>query len=235
MTVKLEHVANVALIVASVTVVAHTVLLQTRGANGDTSRVSAAESATDFEINLPERLPASAAPKAEVVLLEFSDFECVFCAKFANDTFKRLEETYIRPGKIAHVQMHLPNEATHRGAFLAAEALECARDRGRAAEMGQRLFAQRDKLARPDLLAHAESLGLSSADFDQCLQAGKAEIVRKDMELGKRFGIQGTPTFLIGQRLPSGAIRVVRRINGARDFDVFRTVLDDVLKRTHTS
>lgn len=161
----------------------------------------------DFERNLPERvtvdfdLSTGTNPEANVALIEFSDFQCPFCQQNYEDV-KQMVQLY--GNKINFVYKHFPLTEIHPNAFKAAEAMECARDQEMALEYHNKLF-ETNRLTVPDLKEHANVLGLDMEAFNHCLDAGvKAERVKKDMNDGIRLGVQGTPTFMVGERMLVG-------------------------------
>ncbi|HSN92237.1 MAG TPA: thioredoxin domain-containing protein [Anaeromyxobacteraceae bacterium] len=146
----------------------------------------------------PSKGPAS----APVTIVEFSDFQCPFCAR-VEPTVAELLEKY--PGKIRLVYRDypLPN---HGDAPKAAEAAHCAGDQGKYWEMHGHLFANQSALKVEDLKAHARQIGLDGAKFDRCLDSGaKASLVAENLKAGNEAGVSGTPAFFINGRLLSGA------------------------------
>ena len=146
--------------------------------------------------------PSKGPEGAPVTIVEFSDFQCPFCAR-VEPTVTQLLEAY--PGKIRLVYRDypLPN---HGDAPKAAEAAHCAGDQGKYWEMHGQLFANQGKLKVEDLKAHARQIGLDGAKFDQCLESGvKATLVAENLKAGNEAGVSGTPAFFINGRLLSGA------------------------------
>jgi protein-disulfide isomerase len=146
--------------------------------------------------------PSKGPEGAPVTIVEFSDFQCPFCAR-VEPTVTQLLEAY--PGKIRLVYRDypLPN---HGEAPKAAEAAHCAGDQGKYWEMHGQLFANQQKLGVEDLKAHARQIGLDGAKFDQCLDSGvKATLVAENLKAGNEAGVSGTPAFFINGRLLSGA------------------------------
>ena len=95
----------------------------------------------------------------------------------------------------------------HPNAQKAAEATECADDQGKFWEYHDMLFANQSAIDVASLKSYAAQLGLDTATFDQCLDAGeKTAEVQKDQQDGTSYGVQGTPAFFINGRLVSGAI-----------------------------
>jgi hypothetical protein len=109
-------------------------------------------------------------PSAKVAVIEYLDFECPYCGKFARETLPALDAGYIRTGKVLLAVRHypLPN---HQLAVKAAEAAECAGEQGKFWEMHLRLFQEPRNLHDRVLLSHAQPLADSSR-FEACLKAG---------------------------------------------------------------
>lgn len=167
---------------------------------------------------------------ANVVLLEFSDYECPFCARFAQESLPQIASTYIDTGKVRHAFRAFPLEAIHKNAFKAHEAALCAGDQGKFWPLHLLFFNNTRALGSADLVKHAETVGLDIAAFSRCVASGnKAAAVRADVTAGTQIGVQGTPLFLIGTTEPNGDLRIRKAISGAQPFAVFQRAIDDVL------
>ncbi|HUL79389.1 MAG TPA: thioredoxin domain-containing protein [Vicinamibacteria bacterium] len=166
--------------------------------------------------------PARGNPKAPVTIVEFSDFQCPFCAR-ARPTVARVREAY--GDRVRWVFRHFPLDF-HAQAQKAGEAAACAADQGRFWEMHDLLWANGGKLQVADLKAHAATLGLDVAAFDKCLDSGQeAAVVERDAAAGQSFGVSGTPAFFVNGR----------PLTGAQPFDAFAQVIDDELQRLGTA
>lgn len=97
--------------------------------------------------------------------------------------------------------------------------------------MHDRLFANPKPLDAATLVGHARQAGLDLAGFETCMQGDTAERIRADIAEAERFGITGTPTFLIGTRTADGGVKVVRRLAGTHPAAVFRTIIEALLKQ----
>jgi protein-disulfide isomerase len=153
----------------------------------------------------PSRGPAD----APVTIVEFSDFQCPFCAR-VGPTLERVLARY--PKQVRIVYRHLPLESMHPRARAAAEASACADAQGRFWEFHDKLFANQRALAEADLQRYAKEIELDAAAFQQCVKERKfEELVDRDLEAaalaanasGKR-GL-GTPAFFVNGILLSGA------------------------------
>jgi len=143
---------------------------------------------------------------APIEMIIFDDFQCPFCARFEQQSFKAIKKEYIDTGKVKFIYLHLPL-GFHPMAGPAAQATECANDQGKFWELHDKIFANQGSLNEENLKKWAEELGLDMEDFNSCYDSGKySEQVQEEMELGRSVGIQGTPSFLINGKLAVGAL-----------------------------
>lgn len=138
---------------------------------------------------------------AELVLVEFNDFECPFCARFASDVVAPL----LAVGNAALVVQHYPL-GNHRFAVPAAIASECADRQGRFPEMYHQLFANRQLLGVSEWRDIAKAAGVPDLEaFDHCrkLPADSFPRIAAGKALGARIGVRGTPAVVLdGKLLP---------------------------------
>lgn len=175
--------------------------------------------------------PFKGASDARVTLVEFTDYQCPFCARHQKQTVPQLVDKYVKTGKLKYVVRDFPLKAIHPAAVKAAEAPHCAGDSGKYWEMHDRLFANPQALAQNDLVAHAQALGLDTKAFEACLQSGKyTSRVDQALAEGERAGVRGTPSFFLGLTEPnSGKITAVAAIRGAHPFATFQQEIDKLL------
>jgi protein-disulfide isomerase len=178
--------------------------------------------------------PARGSETARIVMVEFSDYQCPFCALFFRQTLPQLDQDYIKTGKIKYVFNNVPLDNLHPAAFKAAEAAECAGDQSRFWEMHDKIFANPRALSATDLSGYAKAVGVDLPQFSQCLESGKnAPSIKEGLALAERLGVDGTPTFVIAlsdaknPRDPN--IKVLGIISGAQPFSVFKSALDKAL------
>jgi len=164
-------------------------------------------------------------PNAKVTIVEYSDFQCPFCGRWARDTYPQILQTYGDKVKIVFKHLPLP---FHQFAQKAAEATECAGKIGGAKAfwaMHDRLFQVgqvQGKLDVASLKQFAKEIGLDEKKFSQCLDSGEtAQVVMQDMNESQRLGVRGTPTFFIN----GTAVR------GALPFEAFKQVIDQELQK----
>jgi len=162
--------------------------------------------------------PVRGNASAPVTIIEFSDYQCPFCAR-VNPTLAKIRETYGDRVKIVFKDYPLPN---HPQAPKAAEAARCAGDQQKYWEMHDAMFANQRALEVPSLKQTARAIGLNGAAFDQCLDSGKWQAtIRAGSALGDEMGVNSTPTLYVNGRVVLGAV----------PFDNFKTIIDEELAR----
>jgi predicted DsbA family dithiol-disulfide isomerase len=95
--------------------------------------------------------------------------------------------------------------------------------------MHDRLFANQSALAAGDLAAHAAAVGLDNKTFEMCVQNSDDSRISSDQVEAARLEVTSTPTFLLGLIEQEGTIRLVKRINGAQPYAVFKQALDETI------
>lgn len=135
----------------------------------------------------------SDAPKVQVV--EFSDFECPYCARAA-ETIRQLKQKY--EGKpVQFVFRHFPL-SFHPNARPAAEHAQCAHEQGKFWPLHDAIFAAQRELSDTKLKELAAQVGLDAGKLDECLASGRAaQLVEGDVRTGGDAGVGGTPSFYI--------------------------------------
>jgi protein-disulfide isomerase len=175
-----------------------------------------------YQVDVSSDDPALGNANAAVTLVEFSDFQCPFCARVM-PTLKRVHETY--GDRVRIVWKDFPLTSIHPQAFKAAEAGQCAREQGKFWEYHDRLFANQQALEPESLKKHAAEAGLDAAKFNACLDGAKyGDRVQEQMGVGTGLGVGSTPTVFINGRL----------VSGAQPYDVFTTIIDEELERAQT-
>jgi protein-disulfide isomerase len=193
-------------------------------------RFQSAPAAPPLDFNLSiEGAAIKGNPNARLTLIEFSDFECPFCARYVRDSYPQLERDYVSTGKLQYVFRHFPLAGLHPNAVKAAEAAECGRVQGKFWPLHDRLFANQKLLEPASLLDHARAVMLDMKSFEACLDGQAASAVRADLDAGNRAGITATPTFFIGFAQADGSVHVVENIVGAKQYSAFQSVLDRLL------
>jgi protein-disulfide isomerase len=134
-------------------------------------------------------------PQASVTIVEFSDFQCPYCARLST-TLDSLLSTY--PGRIRIVYRHFPIDVLHPQARKAAMAAECAGQQGRFHEFHDAMFADPKGIGEKPWEVHAEASGVADLDvFASCMGSeAVAERLREDSLAAESVGLTGTPTVI---------------------------------------
>jgi protein-disulfide isomerase len=132
---------------------------------------------------------------AKVVMVEYSDFECPYCAA-AEPVFRELRETL--SDALLFAYRHFPLAEAHPHALHAAEASEAAGAQGKFWEMHNCLFEHQDALEDADLVDYAAEVGCNLDQFVNAMAENRDTArVREDFLSGVRSGVNGTPTIFI--------------------------------------
>lgn len=149
----------------------------------------------------PARLRGN--PKAKVMMVEFSDFQCPYCGQ-AQSTLKTLLAKHEGTLAIAFRDMPLPQ--IHPMALGAAEASRCAGEQGKFWELHDLMFGDQAHLDRNGLLEKGRKLQLDEKQFETCLTSEKYKPqIQQDVNEGMLAGVSGTPGFFINGIFISGA------------------------------
>jgi protein-disulfide isomerase len=167
-------------------------------------------------------------PSAKLAVILYSDFQCPFCANFANGTLPEILKQFVDTGKVQFAFRHLPLQAIHPFALKAAEAAECGGAQGKFWEVHDALFALSGRLDPKGLRGIVDSARLDEKQFGACIKGETTEKVKLDLAEARTFGITGTPTFLFGRVQPDGRVKVVRRESGALPVATFSQVLEEL-------
>lgn len=169
---------------------------------------------------------------APITVIEFTDFQCPFCARHYTQTFDQIKKNYIDTGKVKYVIRHFPL-GFHPNAAKASEAAACADDQGKFWEVHAALFKYQEAWsplpaasAEETFKKYAAEAGVNAAKFNQCFDGGeKSAMVAKDTADGSASGIDGTPGFWI-----LGPNNQNQQVKGAFPYATFQTAFDGMLK-----
>jgi len=192
------------------------------------SQLSEKQQSPPVRISLDDD-PVIGDPNAPITIVEFSDFQCPFCARFNIQTLPLLMEEYIDTGKVKLVFRDFPITSIHPNALPAALAAECANEQDKFKGMHDIIFENQNvwnKLETNQAVSvfsqYATELNLDQEKFDSCLLSAKyVDEIRNDLDDGREYGVSGTPGFFIG----NDQVGFVE-LKGAQPFENFKKVLD---------
>jgi protein-disulfide isomerase len=148
-------------------------------------------------------------PSAPLEVIEFGDFECPGCGRFAELTEPDVRTQLVNTGKIRFRYIDFPLLNVHRNTLNAAVAAACADEQGQFWPMHDLIFSKQDEwngeaTNNPDkvLKTYARVIpAIDPAKFDQCLDTrqtlGK---IQSHLKLAEARQLPGTPSFIIGNK-----------------------------------
>jgi len=165
-------------------------------------------------------------PTAPLEVVEFGDFECPQCSRFATITEPDVRSRLVNSGQIRlrYIDFPLP---MHPNTWNASRAAACGDEQGKFWEMHDAIFQTQDQwdgeaTRNPDkfLKGLAKQIGLKTDQFDQCVDTKKYQAkIQAHLKLAEDRKVGGTPTFFIGDKM----------IDGFVTYDGFKKVVDDAL------
>jgi len=161
---------------------------------------------------------------APVTLIEFSDFRCGYCGRWAEETLPQIREQYVDTGKIRFAYKHLA--VLGPDSVRAAEASECAAEQDTFWDFHNAVFLDQaqnhTQLNVENLVSLADGVGLDTDTFRECLESGRyTNQVNQESMVVRNLGVNGTPGFVVnGVYIP-----------GAQPFEVFQQVIDEELAK----
>lgn len=165
-------------------------------------------------------------PDAPVTIVEFTDYQCPFCARHALETLPQIKANFVDTGLVRYVIMDFPIVNNHPQATKAAEAARCAGDQDAYVAMHDQIFVNQPQWSRNEravnlFLGYAEEIGLDMAAFTQCLESDRYETaVLANLQTGVDLGIRGTPSFFLNGYF----------VNGAQPFELFERAVQELIE-----
>lgn len=166
--------------------------------------------------------PGFGAADARVAVVEFTDFQCPYCAQAA-ETMRRIKKDYGTRIRLVIRQFPLSIHPDARGAAQAALA---AHDQGKFWEFHDQLFSHQDALGADALASYAQKAGLN-VDAFRSAASGDAAVQRvaDDMRLGESVNLQGTPTVFVDKQ----------RVDNPIDYDSVAAAIDAALNSNNAA
>ena len=181
-------------------------------------------------LSLPAAMPLGAAQDeqslgeagAPITLIEYGSLTCDACNYFHRAVLPSIKSDYIDTGKVRYIYRYFP---TGHEALAGAVAAHCAGDN--AHKMLNVLYLNIEQWydqdnSAPVFTGFAEKLGIDTIAYKQCLadKAAQTYVVDQQREGAKKYGVIGTPTFVINGRV----------VKGKRNFAQMEAFFDDVLQ-----
>jgi protein-disulfide isomerase len=134
---------------------------------------------------------------APVVLVEYGDYQCPYCAQ-ATRVIQELQHQL--GDRLCYVFRHFPLTKLHPYALRAAEAAEAAAAQNHFWQMHYCLLAYQSALKETDLLQYARDLALDMEQFEHDINSNQQfHHIQEDIRTGIDSGVDSTPTFFINE------------------------------------
>jgi protein-disulfide isomerase len=191
-----------------------------------TSRPDATAEATTEPLIPLDDDPVLGSPDAPVTMIEYSEYLCPYCQRFALETLPLIKEEYIDTGKVRLVFRDFPVHG--QGAVALAMVAECAADQGNFWDMHVLLFERAEEWSQSEDImttfqGYAEELGIDQYELVNCLELGTPfDRIVEDYNIGTQDGVSGTPSFLINGTM----------VVGAQPLEEFQRVIEEELAKS---
>lgn len=174
--------------------------------------------------------PFKGDPKARVAIMEYSDFDCTFCGRYAREIFPKLDEAYVKTGKVKYFFRDLPLP-DHTEAPFKANLARMAGEQGKFWEAHEWLFAHQTPMDAKGVDLFAQALGLDKAKLQVGIDSQKYNrFIQASMDSARHFQLSGTPAFLIGTLNEDGSVFTATKVfMGAQSFEGYKGILDELL------
>lgn len=174
-------------------------------------------------------VPVNGSESAQLIIVEFSDYSCNFCGRYAREIYPEIYRNYISTGKIRYTLIDYPLPDDYIS-VKAVEAAYCAGDQGKFWEMHSAIM--HDQKSLNDLTSIASFIDLDLNKFEKCLETKNYNSrVIKNISLASRLEIPSVPGFIIALIDPDNPDKAkgISYIRGAKPFEVFQQEIDKAL------
>jgi protein-disulfide isomerase len=194
------------------------------------------------DLKIGESDPSMGPKDAKVTVVVFADFQCPYCGAYAGmdekvikamqtrdpswqPTVPNVIKDYVKNGKVRLVWKDYP--FLGQESIWAGAAARCAQDQNKFWEYHDYLFSHQSgenqsAFSKENLKKFAATLGLKTADFNNCVDSDKYESKMKEAQTyGQSVGVSGTPATFINGQLLSGAV----------PYSQIKPIIEDLLKK----
>lgn len=173
---------------------------------------------------------------SKIVVVEYSDTECPFCAQL-HPTMKKLQEEYA--SKVSFVYRYFPLTQIHPNAFDEAKAAYCVGKIGGAKKridyldemFTYKIGKQNMTLPKGGKESLAKNIGIDIKLFNECLlEPESADVINASIQDGVTAGVRGTPATFVLIKKKKG-YEVVSLVDGARPYEYLQAVIEEALSK----
>lgn len=165
---------------------------------------------------------------APVVIVEYTDYQCPYCARHSKNTLPLIKKKFVDTGKVQYAVGDYPL-GFHSQAKAAAVAAQCAAKQGKFWKMHDQIFSNAAQVREGKFEQMAAELSLDTKQFSVCLNdKNNAELIDASVAKASGYGVTGTPKFFIG-RLKDGVMVDVEVVGGASPIESFEAIVNKKL------
>jgi protein-disulfide isomerase len=204
----------------------HTTLKNVEAKLDKLPRTAAAPKRPAIDYNKVHNLPVGTSAikgnkNAPITVVEFSDFQCPYCARFS-PTIDQVLKAYPKEVKFVYKDFPL---SFHKQAKNAAKAARAAGEQGKFWEMHDLIFEKYNLLTEEMFKEFAAKLNLDMNRFIADFNSNKYDqLIQQDINLGRKAGVTGTPSLYMNGK----------RMRG-RSFNDFKQAIESNLKQKKAS
>lgn len=228
-----QWIIPIAIVIAGV-LVAAAIYLTNRTKQDDSTVVGTQQEAEAQQEEFPQaNTTISDSPylgdksKAKVVIVEYTDFLCSYCARHATETKPKLISEYIDSGQVLYVVRNLPLDFHGQLALDIANASLCVNEIGGREKYFEFYTKGFEQESTDTLSATAKELGIDMNKYNTCMNENRyGDTIEVDITDATSAGIQGTPGFVIGKLDSKGNVEG-RLIAGAYPFESFKQIIEE--------
>ncbi len=151
---------------------------------------------------------------AKITMIEFGDYRCGYCRLFSTQTFPKILEQYVKTGKIRYIYRDTVSVGGDQTVTVSSVSA-CANEQGKFWDFHQMAHANVETWGNfngAELIStltqmSSTQLGIKANELNSCVSSNRyATRLTTDIELSRRFGVTGTPAFVINGYFFSGAL-----------------------------
>jgi protein-disulfide isomerase len=153
------------------------------------------------EIETPFKGAWAGARDGDVTLVEFFDYNCPYCRLSHPDVERLLKED--KKLKVVYRDLPVLGDASREAALASLSAAE----QGRYRRFYTWMFRDKARVSTQKTIQGVRAAGLNEVRTARDMKSARLEAeIEKNLRLGGALGLTGTPSYVIGDRILSGAV-----------------------------
>jgi protein-disulfide isomerase len=163
---------------------------------------------------------------AQLVMVEYTDYQCPFCNRFYTTTFPELKKQYVDTGKMRFISRDYPLDF-HPHSLKAAQATQCAGEQDKFWQLKDALMINFARVTPELITSLARDAALDMGKYQECMDSGRHLPEIKDgITAANAVGINGTPSFVVGR--VTGDYLEGYLLVGAQPFSAFEALIKEI-------